>query len=198
MPLLIVMVLRYKLSHRDGAALQKLKFRTLTLSALVFAWIGDAALLFEHLEEWLFMIGLSSFLITHICFAWSFTLRFSSARVIRYLKQQPWLIFVTLAYAAGIFILISGNLGDMLFPVIIYIVVISAMLLTAIDRGEAVNKSAFIAAVIGSILFAFSDSIIAYSKFASDFTYAEPAIMLLYGLAQLSIVYGALAILAEE
>jgi uncharacterized membrane protein YhhN len=72
-------------------------------------------------------------------------------------------------------------------PVALYMLVISAMVATALATGNWLAGA-------GAVLFATSDSMIAWNRFVRPFRTADVAIMVTYHLAQallvLSLVYG--------
>jgi len=79
---------------------------------------------------------------------------------------------------------ILGSLGDepeLRVPVAAYIVVISVMVATALATGNVV-------AAVGAVLFAGSDSMIAWNRFVRPFRSADVAIMVTYHLGQAGLV----------
>jgi uncharacterized membrane protein YhhN len=78
--------------------------------------------------------------------------------------------------------------GAMQIPVLVYSIVISIMVLAAINRiGEVPNA---LKVALGAVLFMVSDSLIAITKFGSDFAYSGFCVMLTYIVAQYLIVKG--------
>ena len=76
-------------------------------------------------------------------------------------------------------------------PVRIYGIVISYMLIQALQTAVIKNPVAAGLMIAGSVLFITSDSLLAINKFHGSFEYAGIAIMLTYGIAQLLITLGA-------
>ncbi len=105
-------------------------------------------------------------------------------------KNYWWFLPVIIYYIALIYIL-SPNLGDMKLPVRVYGIVISYMLIQALQTGRIKNIGAATLMIVGAVLFITSDSILAINKFYEPFEYAGIAIMLTYGIAQLLITVGA-------
>ena len=66
-------------------------------------------------------------------------------------------------------------------PVAVYMVVISAMVASAIASGNVV-------AAVGAVLFAASDSLIAWDRFVRPVARAEVTIMVTYHLGQILLV----------
>jgi len=155
--------------------------------ALVFSWVGDVLLMFESINGNFFIFGLVAFLIAHIFYILFYE------NVIRkegLSKNYWWFLPVIIYYIALIYIL-SPNLGDMKLPVRIYGIVISYMLIKALQTGGIKNPGAATLMIAGAVLFITSDSILAINKFYESFKYAGIAIMLTYGIAQLLIALGA-------
>ena len=155
--------------------------------ALVFSWAGDVLLMFESANSNFFIFGLVTFLIAHIFYILFYenVIRKENLR-----KNYWWFLPVIIYYIALIYIL-SPNLGDMKFPVRIYGIVISYMLIKALQTGRIKNLVAATLMITGAVLFITSDSILAINKFYEPFEYAGITIMLTYGIAQLLITLGA-------
>jgi uncharacterized membrane protein YhhN len=79
----------------------------------------------------------------------------------------------------------------MKWPVWIYGLVISCMLMQALHTAKINNRSAAQWMITGAILFIASDTVLAINKFYNPFAFAGIAIMLTYGIAQLLITLGA-------
>ena len=155
--------------------------------ALIFSWAGDVLLMFESINGNFFIFGLVAFLIAHIFYILFYenVIRKEGLR-----KNYWWFIPVIIYYIALIYIL-SPHLGDMKLPVRIYGIVISYMLIQALQTGRIKNPCAATLMIAGAVLFITSDSILAINKFYESFEYAGMAIMLTYGIAQLLITLGA-------
>jgi uncharacterized membrane protein YhhN len=155
--------------------------------ALVFSWIGDVLLMFESMNGNFFIFGLGAFLTAHIFYILFYenVVRKEGLR-----KNYWWFLPVIIYYIALIYIL-SPHLGDMKLPVRIYGIVISYMLIQALQTGRIKDLGAATLMIGGAVLFITSDSILAINKFYQPFEYAGVAIMLTYGIAQLLITLGA-------
>ena len=180
MPLLIVLFI----SQTTGFTSSLKKWIVL---ALVCSWAGDVLLMFESMFSNFFIFGLAAFLIAHIFYIMFYenVIRKEGLR-----KNYWWFLPVILYYIALIYIL-SPRLGDMKLPVRIYGIVISYMLIQALQTGRIKNMAAATLMIGGAVLFITSDSILAVNKFYESFAYAGIAIMLTYGIAQLLITLGA-------
>lgn len=135
-----------------------------------------------------FLFGLSSFLIGHVFY------------IIAFLKQginlKPWkyiLLFILLAYAAFMTVVMIQRIlflqkPVMLAPIVIYLYIISAMAIMALIRKQ---KNVYL--IVGAFIFVASDSLIALNNILVD----TPSIVvkylsyITYILAQYFIVFGA-------
>ena len=100
--------------------------KRITLLALGFSVLGDILLMFVDQSPHFFTVGLVAFLLAHIMYIVVF-LRHRN-------KQKSILSFVILllVYASGLFYLLKDGLGEMLVPVIIYMIVILSMATSAL------------------------------------------------------------------
>ncbi|REE68120.1 putative membrane protein YhhN [Paenibacillus taihuensis] len=144
----------------------------LLLLGLFFSMCGDG------LMKW-FVAGLSAFLIGHLFYIASFTreLRFSWPRAATLLPIALYAGYM--GYRLVNALQDSGDNG-LLAPVLVYITVISLMAWTAILTGNRF-------AIIGSLLFLASDSILSWNMFVSDISYSGVWIMTTYYVAQFFI-----------
>lgn len=158
------------------------------LAALIFSWIGDVLLMWSDL----FVFGLGSFLMAHVCYIIGFKVAQKSSdkiESVNFLKLFGFNLPIYLT-AAFLYYLIHSNLGALKIPVIVYILVIVSMLSTARERFGKVSPSSFWQVFIGASLFFISDGIIAISRFYQNFPESGVLIMGTYALGQLLIVMG--------
>lgn len=150
----------------------KKPFHWLLLIGLFFCMLGDGLL------GW-FIVGLSAFLIGHLFYMSSFFSRW----------KFSWPRLLTIVPIAGYAFLMGRRLVDALqggdnaalaMPVILYICVISLMTWSAIMTG---NRWA----IVGSLLFTASDSVLAWNRFVSEVTFGGELVMLTYYTAQFFI-----------
>ncbi|WP_282044096.1 lysoplasmalogenase [Winogradskyella flava] len=156
----------------------------LTLLALFFSLLGDTLLMFVDYSPHIFTIGLVAFLIAHVMYILVF-LKHRNTRA-----SPLGFIVILLLYASGLFFLLKDGLGDMLIPVIIYMIVILSMATSAFLRQGNVNLLSFKLVFIGAIFFMISDSILALNKFYQPIPISNVSIMITYALAQYLIVLG--------
>ena len=158
------------------------------LAALIFSWIGDILLMWSQL----FVYGLGSFLMAHICYIIGFRVAQNSPTRVEHVNFVKLFFFNFPIYVATAFVfyLINPGLGAMKIPVIAYVIVIVGMVTTARDRFKKCNAASFWQVFIGAILFFVSDGAIAVSRFFQDFQESGIVIIGTYATAQLLIVMG--------
>ena len=154
---------------------QKERSHWIVLTGLFFCMLGDGLL------HW-FVIGLSAFLIGHVCYLNAFL------RHWRYSRLRAATI-VPIALYAGYF---AWQLADalrqddkvgLIAPVLLYIAVIATMAWSAIMSGNRY-------AIAGSLLFLASDTILSWNMFVDDVAHSGIWIMTTYYAAQFLIATG--------
>jgi uncharacterized membrane protein YhhN len=185
MPMLIV----YVIAEMNG----NVKPVLLLLLALLFSWAGDIFLLNSSTEMY-FMLGLAAFLCAHVAYIFAFR-KLSNKTEKRKINFLLWLPFIV--FAVFLFIIIYPSLEDMLIPVLIYAVAITAMGIAAALRRGKTNHYSFIVVLSGAISFILSDSLIAINRFYNAFDNASLCIMLAYIIAQYNIAAGCLSHLRQ-
>ncbi|KQX15531.1 lysoplasmalogenase [Flavobacterium sp. Root420] len=170
---------------------RKFPTKNALLLALLFSWIGDVILLFADIAEIYFILGLISFLISHVVFCVVFNNQIKT-------KARKNSIafgigsFIIALYLIGMLSVLLPFLGDLKIPVTVYASVISIMVLFAFNGffvwKNPGNKYIF----IGAIAFVLSDSILAMNKFYAPIERNSFLIMLTYLVAQYLIVVGIL------
>jgi uncharacterized membrane protein YhhN len=144
--------------------------------ALVFSLAGDVLLMLPREQ---FVAGLSAFLVAHLCYIAGFW------------TDGPGLVAVVVAA-----VVVAGIIGGLarhilpgvrrqdralVAPVAAYMVVIGVMVATAVAVGNPL-------AAVGAVLFAASDSVIAWDRFVGTFHRAGVWIMVTYHLGQAALV----------
>ena len=158
--------------------------KNLTLLALIFSVIGDMFLMYTDESPNYFTSGLVAFLLAHIMYILVFLKK-------RNPKVKPYgFIALIILYGSILFYVLKNGLGNMLIPVLVYMLVILIMATTAFWRKGNVNKQSFYLVFIGALFFIFSDSLIALDKFYIPITLARTGIIITYAFAQLLIVSG--------
>jgi uncharacterized membrane protein YhhN len=140
--------------------------------ALVLSLAGDVFLM---LPSDAFVPGLASFLLAHVAYIVGFwtdppgAVAFVVALVVVALVVSPVAVRVLRALT---------DQTELRVPVTLYMLVISVMVASAIASGLVV-------AAIGAVLFATSDSMIAWDRFVRPFAWSGIAIMVTYHAAQI-------------
>ncbi|WP_436793138.1 lysoplasmalogenase [Actinospongicola halichondriae] len=155
----------------DGTA------RTWFVVALVFSLAGDVFLM---LPKDLFVPGLASFLVGHLAYIVGLRSFDTSTGglLIGLLVVVLAIPVLGLRIAKAVH---SSDEPELLAPVIAYMAVISAMVVSASATGNPV-------AIAGAVSFYASDALIAWTRFIADHRWGRPAVMITYHLAQVGLV----------
>lgn len=150
------------------------------VSALFFSFWGDTLLLFDNR---FFVLGLGAFLTAHVLFI---------TLVSRLLK--PVKISLILAHSAPFVLyllfllwLIAPNLQGLLYPVMMYGIVISVFGVVSFLLYSQAKATANLWLFLGSLIFILSDSVLAVNKFYQTNELYGIVIMITYILAQFLI-----------
>lgn len=163
----------------------------LMMAAFIFACAGDVFLMYT--SELSFLLGLVSFLFTHILYIVSFSKDARAKSKVSLLKSKPLLALPVVALAGGLIALVFSRIQpEMKIPVIVYATVITGMVMVALNRYGRVAAGSFRNVATGAILFMLSDSLIALNKFyfSGQLMMAGFFIMLLYITGQFLIAKG--------
>lgn len=155
-----------------------------TVAALAFSLLGDVFLLGDRF----FVPGLAAFLLAHVAYIVGFV-------KLHYPGSSYALSFLItgVTLAAALFVLVGLPVArgaaeedpKLKVPVLAYLTVISAMLVTAWWTGD-------LRIIPGALLFAFSDSLIGWTKFVRRDWELDVPIIVTYHLAQVLLVLGLL------
>ncbi|WP_163852715.1 lysoplasmalogenase [Paenibacillus elgii] len=150
-------------------------YRRLMLAGLGFSVVGDTLLLLPG-NQW-FALGVGSFLIAHVFYILALLTRCrpTLARLLTLLPIAAYGVGLLTGLHDGMFA--SPGNGSLWIPIVVYVAVISVMVWTAVLSGSR-------SAVIGSILFFLSDSLLAWNKFVTPMAWAGYGVMVTYYLAQ--------------
>jgi uncharacterized membrane protein YhhN len=167
--------------------------KKILISALTLSWIGDIILMFVSKGKIYFIIGLTTFVISHILYITLFNKQLKTKNF------KPRFVFLTgigviLIYLLVLLSLLLPHLDDLKIPVILYAIVISTMLLFAFKGSLHWRNPANLYILFGAFIFVCSDSILAINKFYVVLPQASFLIMLTYLIAQFFIVTGILCL----
>ena len=135
----MITLISYYYSKTNNA---ETNFARKILIALIFCFIGDISLMFQDKNDLYFLIGLSSFAVGHLFYVIAYmdnilNSKFSGGFVNNVLMSLPFGILSGVMY-----FIIKDNLGDLKYPVIIYISIISVMgIMTAIRISHTTKES---------------------------------------------------------
>ncbi|OIV41764.1 lysoplasmalogenase [Flavobacterium johnsoniae] len=175
------------------------KFRTqnILLTALLFSWIGDVVLLFADIAEIYFILGLVSFLLSHLLYLVLF-----NKQIKEKIKRNAVIFMIGSiligCYLIGMLSVLLPSLGDLKIPVVVYASIISIMLLFAYNGLLIWKKPANQYVFFGALFFVISDSILALNKFHTPIKKSSFIIMLTYLVAQYLIVIGILKLNSKK
>ncbi len=145
--------------------------------ALVFSLAGDVFLM---LREQLFVLGLGSFLLAHVAYTIGFALHVGSATAV----VVGCVVVVISGAVLGTRIVphvLHGEDPSLAGPVVAYMVVISAMVASALAAGPAL-------AAVGALLFYASDTLIAWDRFVHSRSWMPLAVIVTYHVGQAALV----------
>lgn len=154
--------------------------RTALLVALALSTLGDVFLMLRGERTGLFLAGLTSFLFAHIAYvvAFSFDGMHTRGLLAGAALAVALVVFVGRPVVASVR---RGGDPAMAGPVTAYVAVIATMVLAATGTEDG-------RAIVGAVLFATSDSLIARQRFVRDATWAPLTIIVTYHLAQALLV----------
>jgi uncharacterized membrane protein YhhN len=155
-----------------GSALPRAR---LIAAGLALSAVADAAI------EASFLAGLAFFLLAHLAYIAGFL---RDTRALALPRALPPAL-----YGLGMQGILAPSLGPLRLPVTVYVGVICAMVWRA---GACVGRQGRATAgewagLLGAILFAASDSLIAWNRFVTPLAWAPAAIILLYWAGQAGI-----------
>jgi uncharacterized membrane protein YhhN len=159
--------------------------------AFFFSWMGDIALLFSG--SLFFLMGLGSFLISHLCYIWVFQRRVGLLKNTLLARRPLWILPFLLYGILLAWILLPRVNVSLKIAILFYTATILAMAVSALDRKGAVPGNSFLLVMAGALFFLFSDSAIALNKFVVKIPWSGYWVMSTYIAAQVLIMLGLLA-----
>lgn len=160
----------------------------LPLIALLFSWIGDILLLGD--DPSFFLSGMIAFVMTHVCYSFTF-LKIKQVTP----KDRSYFVFPLLGlllFSLFVFFYLKDDLGSYLLPILLYMVFISLMASLAIHTraNVKIQTLSLYTFIPGALLFVLSDALLAVNMFKMQHIVIEVLVMLTYGLAQFFITRG--------
>lgn len=181
-PLIMISLIGFAYSIPDA---REIRGKSLFMLGMLFALVGDILLLFKGY----FLQGLGTFLVMQWCYLLAFR---------KDLKQLVSASFAItyLAIIIGCILLLLSNLAthleddSLLFAIVVYGASIGLMVWMSFLRKKSVGNASYSLVIIGGILFAISDSLIAWNKFVVPVAESHFWIMSTYMMAQYLITRG--------
>ena len=185
-PLIMITLGIYYLSHAGFRS-------TAVWLAMLGSLAGDVLLMFEARDPTFFMMGLAAFLMAHIFYILSYR-QHKDKSMEKSLKgiQKIRFSFPIVLAGTGLIVVLYPSLGALKIPVVVYALVLIIMVLNSVFRYGRTSTVSFGLVFLGSILFMFSDSVLAINKFLKPVPVAGFWIMSTYVLAQFLIIHGLL------
>jgi uncharacterized membrane protein YhhN len=146
------------------------------VAALILSLAGDVFLM---LPNDLFVPGLASFLLAHVAYTVGFDLHPGSAAALT--GASVAVVVVGAVLASRIVTRVRHDHPSLVGPVVAYMVVISAMVASALAAGPVL-------AAVGAVLFYGSDTLIAWDRFVRPRGWMPLAIIVTYHAGQAALV----------
>lgn len=172
-PLTMVVLIGVALALNPTSDAQRWWF----VAALVLSLAGDVFLM---LPNDMFVAGLASFLLAHVAYVVGFLIVSPGSPAPVVTTALVLVVSAVLWNRLRTGMRASGQ-SEFLIPVTAYVVVIAAMVASALASGNWV-------AMVGAVLFMISDSIIGETKFVGPRRHERIAIMSTYHLGQILLV----------
>ena len=147
------------------------------VAGLALSLAGDVLLMLPKEQ---FVGGLGSFLLAHVAYIAGFIV--GDVHVGSMIVTLIVVALVMVPVAATVLTAVRQKAPELQLPVAVYMLVIGVMIVCA-------GGSQVVVAVVGAAVFAFSDSLIAWTKFVRPMEWAGVAIMVTYHLGQVGILF---------
>ncbi len=165
----------------------------LALFAFLFSWLGDVLLMFSNRLPQFFILGLASFLVAQTGYVFLFRKTINLSGKKPFLKKKPYFLIFYIAYGLIVYIALFNRLDSVLrIAVFIYMSALLGMSSMALNRFGNGHPVSFSLVFAGSLLFVFSDTMIAINRFLVPVPYEGILVMSTYMVAQYLIMRGLL------
>ena len=165
------------------------------LVGLAFSTLGDVLLMFQG--GLFFLLGLSAFLLAHLCYIGAITTGLRDSRGFL-LKNPLWILPFLLFPILLLSWLWQDIPAGMRVPVAIYAVVITTMAQSVANTHGYLPASIFWSMMGGALFFVLSDSLIAINKFGHAFEGGSVAVISTYLVGQWLLARGVKSVLTLE
>ncbi len=165
----------------------------LALFAFLFSWLGDVLLMFSNRLPQFFIFGLASFLVAQTGYVFLFRKTINLSGKKPFLKKKPYFLIFYIAFGLIVYIALFNQLDSVLrIAVFIYMSALLGMSSMALNRFGNGHPVSFALVFSGSLLFVFSDTVIAINRFLVPVPYEGIIVMSTYIVAQYLIMRGLL------
>lgn len=169
---------------------QRKEVRLLVL-ALLLGCVGDTFLIFDGFL--MFVAGMVAFLSGHVCYMCLF-----GGKSWKGFTAKTWIpAILVMAALVAVLIVTIGVKGALLVPMCVYGFALMMLIFSGLAGVIRFRKASWWIILCGTVLFTFSDSLIALGTFGSNFTGREFVIMLTYIAAQALLAWGAVRLSRE-
>ena len=164
----------------------------LLVTALLFGCVGDIFLLSD--DFLLFVSGMVAFLVGHIFYMVLF-----GGKSWKGLTLKTWIpTLLVMAVLVAILIKVIGVSGALLVPIIVYGMALMMIIFFGLAGVVRFKTGTWWLILCGTVLFTFSDSMIAVGKFVGEFPGRGFIVMLTYITAQSLLATGAIRLTKEN
>lgn len=169
-PLTMILIISLAWDRANAVATA---YAYLVLAGLVFGLAGDILLMLpkNRLRQ-----GMAAFMIGHILY------------IVAFVWGTGTLAFPALgalaAWGIGVFLILRPGLGRLVVPVVAYMAAAVLMAWLAACRHLTLHESKSLFALVGGLLFLFSDSVNGFKRFRQPFQAAEILVLVPYFAAQ--------------
>jgi uncharacterized membrane protein YhhN len=189
-PFIMIYITGYFLANSKDIDKKIVQF---ALFAFLFSWMGDMLLMFVEKGKLFFILGLASFLVAQIGYVFLFLRTINLSGKKPFLKKKPYFLIAYIAFGLIVYIALYEQLDAVLrVAVFIYMTALLSMSAMALNRFGNGHPISFSLIFAGSLLFVFSDTMIAVNRFLVPIPYEGILIMTTYISAQYLIMRGLL------
>jgi uncharacterized membrane protein YhhN len=189
-PFIMIYIAGYFLANSKNIDKKVVQF---ALFAFLFSWMGDMLLMFVEKGKMFFILGLASFLVAQIGYVFLFLRTINLSGKKPFLKKKPYFLIAYIAFGLIVYIALYEQLDTVLrVAVFVYMTALLSMSAMALNRFGNGHPISFSLVFIGSLLFVFSDTMIAINRFLTPVPYEGILIMTAYISAQYLIMRGLL------
>ena len=166
-----------------AGGVEKKEIRLLVL-ALILGCIGDVFLIYDGFL--LFICGMVAFLAGHICYMCLF-----GGKSWKGFTAKTWIpAVIAMAALVAVLIMVIGVKGALLVPMCVYGFALMLLMFSGLCGVVRERTAPWWIILAGTVLFTFSDALIAIGTFGGDFSGREFLVMLTYIAAQTLLAIG--------